>query len=432
MAEARVRFGFGFGLLAGLVLLAGGAAGRADDKKPAGKADEALRAELLKLNTVTGEDAQTARLRQLVKDKAKGKAAVAEAAAMMREKKAKDAPFNLNACLVLGRAALLLRDYDAAEALYDHAVEASTKLNSGMKMREAYIGLSGALFGAKKYTAAVDVCEKVIEMKDPPAELEDAQGVFLERLIKGKALNGQSDEALKAAEGLSQLPNDGWRFLDLKAWVLQQAGKTDAAIKTYNELIDKIDALPKLKAEQKDELKDEVRHALSNLYIEAGNVEGATKQLETLLKRHPDSATYKNDLGFVWADEGVKLDEAEKLVREALETDRKAQEKLKAEGKLDEVKDNAAYVDSLGWVLFRKKKYDEAAKLLKEAAEDEDGNHLEIWDHLADCYAAMGRPKDAVATWEKALKLDDVSKRDAERRRKITAKLKKARAEADK
>src|SRR2546423_1381890 len=83
-------------------------------------------------------------------------------AAMMREKKGKDSPFNLNACLILGRAALLLRDYDAAEALYDHAVEASTKLNSGLKMREAYIGLSGALFGAKKYTAAVDVCEKVI------------------------------------------------------------------------------------------------------------------------------------------------------------------------------------------------------------------------------------------------------------------------------
>ena len=432
MAEARVRFGFGFGLLAGLVLLSGGFAGRSVAQKEAAKADEALRAELLKLNTVTGEDAQTARLRQLVKDKVKGKASVAEAAAMMRGKKGKDAPFNLNASLILGRAALLLREYDAAELLYDHAVEAATKLNSGGKMREAYRGLVGSLMGAKKYAAAVDVCEKVVEMKDPPAELENDQFTFLELLIKGKTLNGQADEALKAAEGLTQLPNDGWLFLELKAWVLNETGKMDAAIKTYNELIDKIDAQPKLKADQKEKAKDEVRHALSNLYIEAGNVEGATKQLEMLMKRHPDNATYKNDLGYVWADQNVKLDEAEKLIREALEIDRKEQEKLKEDGKLDEVQPNAAYVDSLGWVLFRKKQYDEAVKYLKQAAEDDDGQHLEIWDHLADCYLAMGKTKDAVATWEKALKLEDVSKRDAERRRKITAKLKKARSEADK
>jgi tetratricopeptide (TPR) repeat protein len=429
MAEARVgsRVGF-FGLLAvGLAVLAGGPAGRADDKKPA-KADEALRAELLKLNTVTGEDAQTARLRALVKDRAKGKTSVAEAAAMLREAKG-DPPFNLNASLILGRAAILLRDYDSAEAIYNQAVEASTKLKSGAKMAQSYIGLSAAYFGAKKYAAAADVCEKVLELKDAPAELENAWPLFLERQVRARTLAGQSDEALKVVEGLTQLPNEGWRFLDLKAWVLHQSGKTDAAIKTYNELLDKIDSAKGLKEEERDAEKELVRHSLSNLYIEAGDADKAIKELEILLKKHPDNATYKNDLGFVWADLGMKLDEAEKLIREALDMDRKAQEKLKAEGKIDEVRDNAAYVDSLGWVLFRKKKYDEALKLLKEAAEDDDGQHIEIWDHLADCQLALGQKKEAITTWEKALKLDDLSKRDAERRRKITEKLKKTRAE---
>jgi tetratricopeptide (TPR) repeat protein len=422
------RAGF-FGLLAaGLVLVAGGFTGRADDDKKPAKADEALRAELLKLNTVTGEEAQTARLRALVKDKVKGKASVAEAAAMLREAK-KDPPFNLNASLILGRAAILLRDYDAAEAIYNPAVEAATKLNSGAKMAQAYVGLVSAHIGAKRYAAAVDVCEKVLEMKDAPAELENAQFTFLDRLIKAKTLAGQTDEALKAVEGLTQLPNEGWLFYELKAWVLHETGKTDAAIKVYNDLLVKIDAQPKLKQEQKDAAKDDVHHALSNLYIETGDADKAIKELEILLKRNPDNATYKNDLGFVWADQNMKLDEAEKLIREALEIDRKEQEKYKAEGMLDEVKDNAAYVDSLGWVLFRKKKYDEAIKHLKQAADDDDGNHLEIWDHLADCQLAMGQKKEAIATWEKALKLEDVSKRDAERRRKITEKLKKTRAE---
>ena len=79
----------------------------------------------------------------------------------------------------------------------------------------------------------------------------------------------------------------------------------------------------------------------------------------------------------------MNLEESEKLIREALDLDKKAKEKLKEEGKIDEVKENAAYLDSLGWVLFKQKKYKEALEPLKKAAADEDdGNHLEIWDHL--------------------------------------------------
>jgi tetratricopeptide (TPR) repeat protein len=159
-------------------------------------------------------------------------------------------------------------------------------------------------------------------------------------------------------------------------------------------------------------------------------VEKAATQLQTLVKKHPDNATYKNDLGFIWSDHDMNLEESEKLIREALELDKKEKEKLKADGKLDEVTENAAYLDSLGWVLYKQKKYKEALPyLVKAAADEDDGNHLEIWDHLADCHMALGQPKEAVAAWEKGLKMEDISKRDAERRRKVTEKLRKARAE---
>jgi hypothetical protein len=41
---------------------------------------------------------------------------------------------------------------------------------------------------------------------------------------------------------------------------------------------------------------------------------------------------------------------------------------------------------------------------------------------------ALGQKKEAIATWEKGLKFEDLSKRDNERRRKVSEKLKKARA----
>ena len=41
----------------------------------------------------------------------------------------------------------------------------------------------------------------------------------------------------------------------------------------------------------------------------------------------------------------------------------------------------------------------------------------------------LGKKKEAIASWEKALKMEDLSKRDGERRRKVSEKLKKTKAE---
>ena len=106
----------------------------------------------------------------------------------------------------------------------------------------------------------------------------------------------------------------------------------------------------------------------------------------------------------------MNLEESEKLIKEALDLDKKEKEKLKKDGKIDEVTPNAAYLDSLGWVLFKQKKYKEALEPLKQAAADDDeGAHLEIWDHLGDCHMALGQRKEAIAAWEKGLKFEDQS-----------------------
>ena len=66
---------------------------------------------------------------------------------------------------------------------------------------------------------------------------------------------------------------------------------------------------------------------------------------------------------------------------------------------------------------------------LEEASKDEEeAQHIEIWDHLADCMMALGDAKGAIDTWTKALKFEDVSKRVVERRKKVTQKLQKAKA----
>lgn len=399
----------------GVAGLLGG--GRADDN--------ALRDELLKLNAVTGDDAIGAKLRELAKDKAKAKKLVAEAAAMLKEAGGKEPPFKYTGALMVARLAHFTKQYDTAEPFYRLMVDNSTKLKSGEKMVTAYEGLIDLYFDTKRYEKAAETCEKFVDTLGPD-EVEDAKPFVLERLAQAKAKQEKFDEALRLADLLIEADGGGWYFRQTKGWVLREQGKLDAAIEAYLESLDKIDANKGLKGEAKDRFKDRTRYILTGLYVDNKQIDKAAKELQTLIKRNPENPTYKNDLGFIWCDNDNNLDESEKLIREAIDLDAKAQEKAKKDGKIDEVKPNAAYLDSLGWVLFKKKKYKEALVELKKAAADEDeGNHLEIWDHLADCYMALGQKQEAIDTWQKGLEFDDISKRDISRREAIIAKLKK-------
>jgi tetratricopeptide (TPR) repeat protein len=445
MGRAGSRFLLRAGALGlGLALVLAGAGGRAQDKETpkagktdapkAGKTDapkkgppateEELKTELLALNTAKTEAAQREKLREFVKDKGRAKQAVALAAKMQKAGKGKDRPFAYTGALLVGKAAHYVKDYDTAEYFYEFCAEAATRIESGEKMLLAFEGLIDLYWDQKRYADVADVCERFVEMKGPK-EVDDARPFILEKLVQAKAMQGNTDEALRVTESLIQLTDGGWYFTQLKGWVLRQAGRYPAAIDSYQEAYDKIDATRGMGRELKDRMKDRVRYALSGLYVDTKDIDKASRELDALIKRNPENPTYKNDLGFIWADHDQKLEEAEKLVREALDLDKTRQEKALKEGLIDEVKENSAYLDSLGWVLFKKKDYKGALPYLKKAAADEeDGNHLEIWDHLGDCQLALGEKAAAVETWQTGLTFDDLSKRDEARRRRVIAKLK--------
>jgi Flp pilus assembly protein TadD len=62
------------------------------------------------------------------------------------------------------------------------------------------------------------------------------------------------------------------------------------------------------------------------------------KNFENLLKDRPEDASLLNALGYSLADRNQKLPRAEALIRKALAAS----------------PDNPAFLDSLGWVLFRR------------------------------------------------------------------------------
>jgi tetratricopeptide (TPR) repeat protein len=128
----------------------------------------------------------------------------------------------------------------------------------------------------------------------------------------------------------------------------------------------------------------------------------------------------------------MNLDEAERLIRKAIELERKNRDELRKSGDLlpEYDHDNAAYLDSLGWVLFKKKQYSEAKKPLLEAIKLRDGENIEILDHLADVHMALGEKAEAIAVWKRALGIDVTTRRDLKRRAEILKKLKAAEGNA--
>jgi tetratricopeptide (TPR) repeat protein len=283
------------------------------------------------------------------------------------------------------------------------------------------------------------VLRKALDARGGKA-FENFKPVVLEKLVQSKAKQGETDEALRMAEGLVELDKGGWYFLQLKGWVLREAGKTEEAITTYEDVLDRLDDAKELKDDSRTRIKRNVRYLLSGLHVDNKNVDKAAKQLQMLIEDEPDRATYYNDLGFIWADHDKNLEKSEEYIRKALKLDAAEREKLLKEGKNltpDDVarlkRENAAYLDSLGWVLFKQGKFEEALKYLEKAAQDEeDGRHIEIWDHWADALVALGRKKEALGVWQKSLKFEDVSPRDRERRKKVTQKMNKIKDELEK
>jgi len=246
----------------------------------------------------------------------------------------------------------------------------------------------------------------------------------LELLVRTLSKQGKSDRALKLVDdlikGAKRDSNDVQELLlsELKGWVLREAGKAEEAAKLYEGLIEKIYKIEDLKKDAQDDFANTIRYTLSGVYIDLKNVDKAAEHLKALLAKDEKNPTYNNDLGFIWADNDKNLDEAEKLIRRAIEEDRKLR---KGAGK-----DNAAYLDSLGWVLYKKKKYKEALPYFLDAVKDPDeGQHLEIYDHLAEVYIALGQTDKALETWKKGLTCKPLGKRDEQRKLEVEKKVKK-------
>jgi len=115
------------------------------------------------------------------------------------------------------------------------------------------------------------------------------------------------------------------------------------------------------------------------------DVESSLKQL---LSIDPKNTEALNFLGYIYAEQGIRLDEAEALIRRALE----------------QKPNDGYYLDSLAWVYFQRGDYDKAIAT-QEKAINQIGDDPVMYEHLGDMLWKKGRQDDARSNWKKALEL---------------------------
>jgi tetratricopeptide (TPR) repeat protein len=116
-----------------------------------------------------------------------------------------------------------------------------------------------------------------------------------------------------------------------------------------------------------------------------GHLADSEADLHRILSIDQNNANALNALGYVLATKTDRLTEAYGYISRALALE----------------PDNAAIIDSMGWVLYRLHRNDEALTCLNKAMSLYP-NH-EIAAHLGEVFWVTGKQEQARATWKKGL-----------------------------
>lgn len=375
------------------------------------KSVEALQKEALALNSVRSEEAIAKKLKEISDDKKYARQLV-QAAALLLPKKEENT-FTHSAAHILGVTAYEARENKAAIDFLLIAVDKANKVKSIRKLANDRIYLVEAYLADNRPVDAEKVAQKILTTPlNNIEEEDDINAVALAQFYAGNDLiraimqQGRFDDAqkkldilLNRAEGDGFTPVAKNMILGTKAQFFTYKGDLKDAIKVYELIIE---------STEDEERKNRYREMIGNLEADAGNVDKGVEILTNLLKKKPDQAGLNNDLGYILASHDRKLDEAERMIRKAVEAE----------------PENSSFLDSMAWVLFKQKKYKEAKEFMMKAVAQERGKNTELMEHLGDIHLALGEKAEAKKAYEASLAAVTFNYKDQARKPEVEKKIK--------
>ncbi|MFY9561618.1 MAG: tetratricopeptide repeat protein [Terriglobales bacterium] len=223
---------------------------------------------------------------------------------------------------------------------------------------------------AKEWQKATDAAKEATQKLPNSRDLKMV-------LAAQQADMGNGDRALKDVQGLLKgAPEDRAVYITL--------AQMNTRLKRYSDAEQALDKAEQLSTKPDD--KEYVWFLRGSTFERQKRYADAEQQFKKVIASDPQHAMALNYLGYMLADQNMKLDEAFGYIKRAVDID----------------PTNGAYLDSIGWAYFRLGKYELAEENLVKASQKINTDPT-VHDHLGDLYQKTGRLKLAATHWERAL-----------------------------
>ncbi len=168
----------------------------------------------------------------------------------------------------------------------------------------------------------------------------------------------------------------------IKGISLWQQGKTSASI----------DVLKKYEGRlvNRPSLMPDYLSTMGDIYHELGKSKLAYKMYDKVLAIKPNQLSVLNNYSYFLSVEGKRLDDALKMSRITINQD----------------PNNATFLDTYGWILFKLKRYNEAESFIRQAIVNGSDGNAEVLEHYGDVLFKLGKINDALTYWKMSLSIE--------------------------
>jgi tetratricopeptide (TPR) repeat protein len=234
--------------------------------------------------------------------------------------------------------------------------------------------LGGVLEASNQFHAAIELFGRVPRDSDLSWSARRAAAADLAQLKR-------IPEAVKVLEDMAKERAERWDAL-LLLGNLHRAEKNYAkAAEAYDRAVARI---PKI-----EERHWNLLYARGIAHERAKNWPRAEADFKRALELRPNEPYVLNYLAYTWVDRGENLEEAKRMLEEAVR----------------QKPEDGAIIDSVGWAYYRLGQYDRALEYLERSIEIVPEDPA-VNDHLGDVYWRVGRRAEARFQWRRALSLN--------------------------
>ncbi|HVA01671.1 MAG TPA: tetratricopeptide repeat protein [Terriglobia bacterium] len=302
---------------------------------------------------------------------------------------------------------------DKAVALLEDLLKKTAKPDGKYNPAEAnnrsvFLQRLGMIYRSQeKYPKAIETFRRIVALGEDQAPRGEAL------IVETYQLNRQPEKALaEVSEAIQKYPHNR-QLLIQHASLLGEQGHRDEAVKQLRGMLNNTPedrelylAIAQIYSQGKSYTKAEAviqkalalsnspddqeyaRFMLGSVYERMKKYDLAEEQFKKVLAVDPLNDAAANYLGYMLADQGVRLEESVKYIERALRLE----------------PNNGAYLDSLGWAYYKMNRYERAEAPLQKAVQLI-SNDPTVREHLGYVYLALGKKVEAQREWEHALKV---------------------------